>query len=105
MCRISIPEVQAAINRLQTFEQTKSVVDAVRLRGVRSVNCDIVYGLPHQTLDTFEKTVADIISLSPDRIALFGYAHVPWMKKHQTMIDEASLPDAELRFAMHGAGG
>lgn len=97
------PEVQRAINRLQTFEQTKSVVDAVRLRGVRSVNCDIVYGLPHQTLQSFERTVADIISLEPDRIALFGYAHVPWMKKHQTMIDDASLPGPEARMALNAA--
>jgi oxygen-independent coproporphyrinogen-3 oxidase len=92
------PKVQAAINRQQSFEQTKSVVDAVRARGVRSVNCDIVYGLPHQTLQTLEDTVRGIISLAPDRVALFGYAHVPWMKKHQTMIDGATLPDAVLRF-------
>jgi oxygen-independent coproporphyrinogen-3 oxidase len=80
--------VQRAINRLQSFEQTKSVIDAVRARGVRSVNCDIVYGLPHQTMESLERTVAHIISLDPDRVALFGYAHVPWMKMHQTMIDE-----------------
>jgi oxygen-independent coproporphyrinogen-3 oxidase len=92
------PVVQQAINRIQTFEQTKSVVDAVRKRGVRSVNCDLLYGLPFQTISTLENTVSDILSLDPDRIALFGYAHVPWMKKHQTMIDEASLPDIAARF-------
>ncbi|MBX9456591.1 MAG: oxygen-independent coproporphyrinogen III oxidase [Rhizobium sp.] len=92
------PAVQKAINRLQTFEQTRSVVEAVRARGVRSVNCDIVYGLPHQTMTTLEDTVAKIISLSPDRVALFGYAHVPWMKRHQQMIPDESLPDADLRF-------
>ncbi|ATN34527.1 oxygen-independent coproporphyrinogen III oxidase [Rhizobium sp. ACO-34A] len=92
------PKVQKTINRIQTFEHTKSVVDAVRARGVHSVNCDILYGLPHQTLDTLETTVRDIISLSPDRIALFGYAHVPWMKKHQTMIPEDALPGIEERF-------
>ena len=94
------PEVQQAINRIQTFEQTKSVVDAVRLRGVRSVNCDVVYGLPHQTMATLENTVRDIISLSPERVALFGYAHVPWMKKHQQMIPEESLPDGRMRFEL-----
>lgn len=94
------PRVQQAINRIQTFEQTASVVEAVRARGVHSVNCDIVYGLPHQTLGSLEETVADIISLAPDRVALFGYAHVPWMKKHQTMIDETSLPDQDMRFAL-----
>lgn len=92
------PMVQKAINRIQTFEQTKSVVEAVRARGVGSVNCDILYGLPHQTVESVQGTVRDILSLAPDRVALFGYAHVPWMKKHQTMIDEASLPDIEQRF-------
>ncbi len=93
------PEVQKAINRIQTFEQTKSVVEAVRARGVHSVNCDILYGLPHQTEMTVAETVKDILSLAPDRIALFGYAHVPWMKKHQTMIKEEVLPGLEERFA------
>lgn len=94
------PTVQKAINRIQTFEQTKSVVDAVRARGVRSVNCDICYGLPHQTMETLEKTVGETVSLAPDRIALFGYAHVPWMKKHQQMIPEDSLPDGRMRYAL-----
>lgn len=93
------PKVQKAINRIQTFEQTKSVVEAVRARGVHSVNCDILYGLPHQTDTTVAETVNDILSLAPDRIALFGYAHVPWMKKHQTMIKEEVLPGLEERFA------
>lgn len=92
------PIVQAAINRLQTFEQTKSVVDFVRARGVGSVNCDLLYGLPFQTLATLERTVSDIVSLDPDRIALFGYAHVPWMKKHQRMIAEEDLPGVRQRF-------
>lgn len=92
------PTVQKTINRIQTFEQTRSVVEAVRARGVHSVNCDILYGLPHQTLETLTSTVRDIVSLSPDRIALFGYAHVPWMKKHQTMIPEDILPGVEERF-------
>ncbi len=91
-------EVQKAINRIQTFEQTKSVVDAVRARGVHSVNCDLLYGLPHQTLETLAETVKQILTLDPDRIALFGYAHVPWMKKHQTMIKEEVLPDVDARF-------
>lgn len=92
------PTVQKAINRIQTFEQTRSVVDAVRARGVGSVNCDVLYGLPHQTLKGVERTLSDILSLSPDRVALFGYAHVPWMKKHQTMIPESALPDVAERF-------
>lgn len=92
------PKVQKAINRIQTFEQTRDVVEAARARGVRSVNCDILYGLPHQTLETLAETVRAVLSLAPDRIALFGYAHVPWMKKHQTMIDEAALPGVVARF-------
>ncbi|WP_312943921.1 oxygen-independent coproporphyrinogen III oxidase [Agrobacterium sp.] len=91
-------KVQKTINRIQTFEQTRSVVEAVRARGVRSVNCDILYGLPYQSLDTLAETVRSIISLDPDRIALFGYAHVPWMKKHQTMIPDEALPDIVERY-------
>ncbi|WP_299861183.1 oxygen-independent coproporphyrinogen III oxidase [uncultured Hoeflea sp.] len=92
-------KVQKAINREQTFEQTREVVEQVRARGVRSVNCDVLYGLPHQTRETLDRTIAQVVSLSPDRIALFGYAHVPWMKTHQKMIDETVLPDVTERFA------
>ncbi len=92
------PKVQAAINREQTFAQTRGVVEAARARGARSVNLDLLYGLPHQTADSVAATVEQALSLDPDRIALFGYAHVPWMRKHQTMIDEAALPDIVGRF-------
>ncbi|MER8465717.1 oxygen-independent coproporphyrinogen III oxidase [Mesorhizobium sp. M1396] len=93
------PKVQKAINREQSFLQTKAVVDGVRSRGVESVNLDLLYGLPHQTRESVSSTVAQALTLEPDRIALFGYAHVPWFKKHQTMIDEAWLPGPEERFA------
>lgn len=93
------PTVQRAINRMQSFEQTKRVVDSVREHGVASVNLDVLYGLPHQTEATLARTLDQVLSLAPDRIALFGYAHVPWFKKHQTMIDEAALPDTAARFA------
>jgi len=93
------PKVQQAINREQSFLLTKSVVDAVRARGVNSVNLDLLYGLPHQTLESVARTVAQALTLQPDRLALFGYAHVPWFKKHQTMIDEAWLPDSAGRLA------
>jgi oxygen-independent coproporphyrinogen-3 oxidase len=66
---------------------------------VRSVNLDMLYGLPHQTLNSIAATTEKLLSLRPDRIALFGYAHVPWLKKHQTMIDDALLPDAVARLA------
>lgn len=91
--------VQKAINREQTFEQTREVVEQVRARGVRSVNCDVLYGLPHQTRHSVDRTIKQVLSLKPDRIALFGYAHVPWMKTHQKMIDEQALPDLTERFA------
>ncbi|RUV73245.1 MAG: oxygen-independent coproporphyrinogen III oxidase [Mesorhizobium sp.] len=93
------PKVQNAINRMQSFELTKKVVEGLRARGAVSVNLDLLYGLPHQTVASVAETVRLALSLRPDRIALFGYAHVPWFKKHQTMIDEASLPDGEQRFA------
>jgi oxygen-independent coproporphyrinogen III oxidase len=92
------PRVQHAINRIQTFEQTKAVVDAMRARGVRSVNLDVLYGLPHQTTGSVEATVAKALSLDPDRMAMFGYAHVPWLKTHQKMIDESALPSVQDRF-------
>lgn len=93
------PKVQKAINREQSFELTKQVVDGVRARGVKSVNLDLLYGLPHQTLESIAMTVEQALTLVPDRMALFGYAHVPWFKKHQTMIDEAWLPDSMQRLA------
>ncbi|ADV14609.1 oxygen-independent coproporphyrinogen III oxidase [Mesorhizobium australicum WSM2073] len=92
-------KVQRAINREQTFLQTKTVVDGVRSRGVESVNLDLLYGLPHQTREIVLSTVRQALTLEPDRIALFGYAHVPWFKKHQTMIDQAWLPGPEERLA------
>lgn len=97
--------VQRAINREQTFEQTRDVVEAMRRRGVRSVNLDLLYGLPHQTMETIGRTAEQVLSLAPDRVALFGYAHVPWIKKHQTMIDEDHLPGMRERFhqARHAA--
>lgn len=93
------PKVQTAINREQSFRLTKSVVDGVRARDVKSVNLDLLYGLPHQTLESVAATVTHALALEPDRIALFGYAHVPWFKKHQTMIDAAWLPDSAERLA------
>jgi oxygen-independent coproporphyrinogen-3 oxidase len=92
------PEVQAAINRIQTYEQTKAVVDAMRQRGVHSVNLDVLYGLPYQTVRSVEATARQALSLQPDRLAIFGYAHVPWLKTHQRMIEESALPGVRERF-------
>lgn len=93
------PTVQNAINRPQSYELTRDVITAMRDAGVHSVNLDILYGLPHQSERTIAATIASVIALNPDRIALFGYAHVPWIKTHQRMIDEAALPDINARFA------
>jgi oxygen-independent coproporphyrinogen-3 oxidase len=92
------PRVQQAINRIQTIEQTRAVVDGVRAHGVRSVNLDVLYGLPFQTEASVARTIDAVLDMQPDRIALFGYAHVPWMKTHQKMIDEAALPDVVARY-------
>ncbi len=90
--------VQGAIGRPQGFDLTKSTVDSLRRHGIESVNIDMVYGLPYQDLEALQNTVAQVISLSPDRVALFGYAHVPWMAKRQKMIPEESLAPPEARF-------
>ena len=97
------PQVQAAINRIQTFEQTRDVVEKMRLRGVTSVNLDVLYGLPHQTVASVLETIELALAMNPDRLALFGYAHVPWVKKHQMMIDERVLPDAAERLRQSAA--
>jgi oxygen-independent coproporphyrinogen-3 oxidase len=92
------PNVQDAIGRHQSFEQTQSVITFLRDRGLAAVNLDLLYGLPHQTADSFRQTLDHIIGLKPDRLAIYGYAHVPWMSKRQVMIKDADLPDNETRF-------
>lgn len=92
-------KVQAAINRMQSFETTKWVVDTFRAHGVKGINIDLVYGLPHQTEDSVDRTMQHVLELAPDRIALFGYAHLPSRITHQRLIDEDVLPDTDARFA------
>lgn len=91
------PEVQKAVNRIQSEELTTQTIEWARELGFQSVNLDLIYGLPHQTLATFEETVDRVAALSPDRIAVFNYAHVPWLKKHQVMIKAEDLPSADER--------
>ena len=88
-------KVQKAVNRIQPEELTRKVVDWVRELKFESINLDLIYGLPFQTVADFEKSVDAIIDISPDRIALFNYAHVPWMKKHMALIKEEDLPAPE----------
>ncbi|MEQ8249347.1 MAG: oxygen-independent coproporphyrinogen III oxidase [Alphaproteobacteria bacterium] len=97
------PEVQCAIGRVQTLETTARVIDWLRAAGIEAINIDLMYGLPHQTVECVLETVAKTLSLAPSRIALFGYAHVPWMKRHQSLIDQAALPDAKRRFEQAAA--
>jgi len=85
-------KVQTAVHRIQPFEITKQAMDLARKYGMDSVNIDLIYGLPYQSLDTFKETLKKAISLNPDRFAVFNYAHVPWMKKTMRKIDETTLP-------------
>jgi len=80
-------KVQVAIRRVQPFDMTARVVDWLRLAGIAAINLDLMYGLPHQTVDMLLSSIDQAVSLKPSRIALFGYAHVPWMKSHQKLID------------------
>lgn len=91
------PKVQAAVNRQETFEEIAACVGWLRAAGVGSINLDLMYGLPHQTTANTLATIHQIVKLRPERIALFGYAHVPWMKAHQQLIDEKALPGAAER--------
>jgi oxygen-independent coproporphyrinogen-3 oxidase len=91
------PKVQETIRRVQSFEQTAKVADWLRQSGVSGLNLDLMYGLPFQTVESVVRSVDLALRLDPDRIALFGYAHVPWMKRHQALLPEESLPDAVTR--------
>ncbi|HQT46597.1 MAG: oxygen-independent coproporphyrinogen III oxidase [Acidocella sp. 20-63-7] len=93
------PVVQEAIGREQSFEETESCAIALRSLGITSLNLDLIYGLPHQTVESVQETARRALTLRADRVAVFGYAHVPWMKKHQALIPEAVLPGAAARFA------
>lgn len=94
------PEVQRAVNRLQTVEETEALVQYARKLGYRGINFDLIYGLPHQSLETFAKTIEEVIRISPDRVAIFSYAHVPHLRPHQKKIDEAWLPKGEDKYAL-----
>lgn len=96
------PLIQKTIGRAQSYAQTARAADMIRDRGIRSLNSDILYGLPHQTPDRIEDSVRKLIALSPDRIALYGYAHVPWMARRQQMIPSDALPTPEERLTLFG---
>ncbi|MDQ6953822.1 MAG: oxygen-independent coproporphyrinogen III oxidase [Mariprofundaceae bacterium] len=91
------PIVQKAVNRIQSKEETLRVLNDARAHGFTSMNIDLMYGLPHQTVETFDQTLDSIIEFSPDRIALFNYAHLPKMFMPQRRIDEAAIPTPQTK--------
>ena len=88
---------QEAANRVQPESITRDAVNWSRELGFTSVNLDLIYGLPFQTLETFAETVDKVIDIAPDRLAVFNYAHVPWLKPHQKLILPETLPSTELK--------
>jgi len=93
------PAVQDAIGRRQSYEQTEAIALALRALGITSLNLDLIYGLPLQTTESVARTARRSLDLGAERVAVFGYAHVPWMKRHQALIPTETLPDSEARFA------
>lgn len=91
--------VQKSINRVQPYAETRALVDAARKRGFASINMDLIYGLPHQTRTSFDTTIDQILSIGPDRLAVYSYAHVPWLKKHQELLENA-LPNEQQKFEL-----
>lgn len=106
------PEVQEAVNRVQAFEQTRMLADTARELGFLSINVDLIYGLPRQAPETFGETLAQVLEIRPERVAVYSYAHMPWIKSHQRLIDAAELPSADAKLeifakaveAFRGAG-
>jgi oxygen-independent coproporphyrinogen-3 oxidase len=92
--------VQRAIGRRQSEERTRRFYTACREAGFASVNLDLVYGLPGQTRDSFARTLAVVCELAPERVACFGYAHVPWVKPNQKLVDTTRMPGPEQKFAL-----
>jgi oxygen-independent coproporphyrinogen-3 oxidase len=98
------PDIQAAIGRIQPVEMIEACIAALRARGITHLNFDLMYGLPHQTVERLDTTLDDVIRMRPSRVALFGYAHVPQMFPRQRRIDSTALPGPAARFeqAAHG---
>lgn len=95
------PKVQKAVNRIQSFEMVAGLMQHLHDAGIHQINTDLIYGLPYQTIASFELTLKQTLSLAPSRIALFSYAHVPHMKKHQRLIDESTLPDDSAKLLLY----
>jgi Coproporphyrinogen III oxidase and related Fe-S oxidoreductases len=96
------PEVQQAVNRIQSVEETRLVIDAARANGFGSISLDLIYGLPFQNLDSFARTLDQVIEISPDRLSLYSYAHLPHIFKPQRRINAEDLPTAEVKLGLLG---
>lgn len=94
------PTVQEAIHRIQPWEMTREVTERLREAGFESINYDLIYGLPHQTLETFEQTLDDVLQVDPDRFAIYSYAHVPWVNPAQTLLEGDALPGPETKLQL-----
>jgi oxygen-independent coproporphyrinogen-3 oxidase len=94
------PKVQEAVHRIQPLSLTERVFRKCRDLHFHSLNIDLIYGLPHQTVEGFSRTLDRIVELSPDRVAVFNYAHVPWLKKHMVLIRESDLPSPDVKFEL-----
>ena len=95
------PKVQGIVNRVQSVAQVRAVTEQARALGFDSVNFDLIYGLPLQTLESIELTTTEVCALRPDRIALYGYAHVPWIKPGQRRFTEIDLPEGRAKRALY----
>lgn len=98
------PEVQRLINRIQTPEQTRFVIDRARQLGITGINVDIIYGLPRQTVQSIEMTMKEVLSMRPERIAFYSYAHVPWKSPGQRLYDENDLPKGAEKRSLYELG-
>jgi oxygen-independent coproporphyrinogen-3 oxidase len=94
------PTVQAAIARVQSVEETQALIESARAVGFEGVNVDLIYGLPHQSAQSFYETVATIIRLNPDRLAVYNYAHVPWMAPWQSYMNQEAMPKGTEKYAI-----
>jgi len=97
------PRVQVAINRVQPYEETKRLVEQARALGFPSINMDLIFGLPFQTAASFSDTIDKVLDIAPDRLAVYSYANVPWMKKHQVVL-QPHLPDERTKFEIFRTG-
>lgn len=98
------PEIQRIINRIQPVEVVQLATTRARVAGFESVNFDLIYGLPRQTIETMRNTIAEVIRMQPDRIAFYSYAHVPWTSRGQRLFDESDLPNATEKLSLYQLG-